>query len=100
MPTIPPSIRLFGNKNTLIDIAAKKAPAVIQKKDKTDCSVMLNRKGFFFIDIKYFVNSRETGLEPATSSVTGWCSNQLNYSRKREVLKVKYLLWAQQDSNL
>ena len=23
--------------------------------------------------------TRETGLEPATSSVTGWCSNQLNY---------------------
>ena len=26
--------------------------------------------------------SRETGLEPATSAVTGRCSNQLNYSRK------------------
>lgn len=26
--------------------------------------------------------SRETGLEPATSDVTGRCSNQLNYSRK------------------
>ena len=26
-------------------------------------------------------NSRETGLEPATSAVTGRCSNQLNYSR-------------------
>lgn len=25
--------------------------------------------------------SRETGIEPATPSVTGWCSNQLNYSR-------------------
>ena len=27
-------------------------------------------------------NARETGLEPATSDVTGQCSNQLNYSRK------------------
>ncbi len=27
--------------------------------------------------------TRETGLEPATSAVTGQCSNQLNYSRKR-----------------
>ena len=26
--------------------------------------------------------TRETGLEPATSAVTGQCSNQLNYSRK------------------
>ncbi len=26
--------------------------------------------------------SRETGLEPATSAVTGQCSNQLNYSRR------------------
>lgn len=26
--------------------------------------------------------ARETGLEPATSAVTGRCSNQLNYSRK------------------
>lgn len=26
-------------------------------------------------------DSRETGLEPATSAVTGQCSNQLNYSR-------------------
>jgi hypothetical protein len=26
--------------------------------------------------------TRETGLEPATSAVTGRCSNQLNYSRK------------------
>ena len=25
--------------------------------------------------------TRETGLEPATSAVTGQCSNQLNYSR-------------------
>ena len=25
--------------------------------------------------------TRETGLEPATSAVTGRCSNQLNYSR-------------------
>lgn len=25
--------------------------------------------------------ARETGLEPATSAVTGRCSNQLNYSR-------------------
>lgn len=26
-------------------------------------------------------DARETGLEPATSDVTGRCSNQLNYSR-------------------
>lgn len=26
-------------------------------------------------------DTRETGLEPATSAVTGRCSNQLNYSR-------------------
>ena len=28
-----------------------------------------------------FKESRETGLEPATSGVTSRCSNQLNYSR-------------------
>ena len=28
------------------------------------------------------IKTRETGLEPATSGVTGRCSNQLNYSRK------------------
>ena len=26
-----------------------------------------------------FIVATRTGLEPATSSVTGWCSNQLNY---------------------
>lgn len=30
--------------------------------------------------------ARETGLEPATSAVTGQCSNQLNYSRKLRVI--------------
>ncbi len=40
------------------------------------------------------LKTRETGLEPATSAVTGQCSNQLNYSR----LGVK--MWAQKDSNL
>ena len=29
--------------------------------------------------------ARETGLEPATSAVTGRCSNQLNYSRKKYI---------------
>lgn len=29
------------------------------------------------------INARETRLELATSSVTGWCSNRLNYSRNR-----------------
>ena len=29
--------------------------------------------------------TRETGLEPATSAVTGRCSNQLNYSRRNIV---------------
>ncbi len=28
--------------------------------------------------------TRETGLEPVTSAVTGQCSNQLNYSRKND----------------
>ena len=30
-----------------------------------------------------FGKTRETGLEPATSGVTGRCSNQLNYSRNQ-----------------
>ncbi len=33
-------------------------------------------------------NARETGLEPATSAVTGRCSNQLNYSRKGQIMDV------------
>lgn len=32
-------------------------------------------------DLNAQKNARETGLEPATSAVTGRCSNQLNYSR-------------------
>jgi hypothetical protein len=40
--------------------------------------------------------TRETGLEPATSAVTGRCSDQLNYSRISDA----YALWAQKGSNL
>ena len=32
-----------------------------------------------------FLNARSTGLEPATSRVTGECSNQLSYDRKGSI---------------
>ena len=48
--------------------------------------VRLARKGNQTIDItaaprkKAKKMARETGIEPATSTVTGWYSNQLSYS--------------------
>ena len=33
--------------------------------------------------------ARETGIEPATSTVTGWYSNQLSYSPAQEREKVQ-----------
>ena len=30
--------------------------------------------------VSWKIKSGSTGLEPATSTVTGWCSNQLNYN--------------------
>ena len=40
-----------------------------------------------------------TGLEPATSGVTGQRSNQLNYDPAEDV-RVRQMQWAVQDSNL
>ena len=34
--------------------------------------------------------ARETGLEPATSTVTGWHSNQLSYSPASFKLRQRY----------
>ncbi len=42
----------------------------------------------------------EKGLEPSTSSVTGWRSNQLNYSAICMPFLYKTRWWEQQGSNL
>jgi hypothetical protein len=41
-----------------------------------------------------------TGLEPATSDVTGRRSNQLNYHPAKVGRTARWLWWAVQDSNL
>ena len=52
-------------------------------KDKSTCSLEFY---YFYSNFYQFSGkkakkmARETGLEPATSTVTGWHSNQLSYS--------------------
>ena len=71
----PPSIRWAGTRKTWIAKAATKAPITI--------ITVLTASWYKDLDlivvtaIKY---TGETGLEPATSCVTGKCSNRLNYS--------------------
>ncbi len=48
------------------------------------------------IQFKYLAT--RNGLEPSTSSVTGWRSNQLNYRAKYSYIQ-KYVWWAFTDSN-
>ena len=54
--------------------------------DKVDCVAPLSLRCPFRLYSETFrLETRETGLEPATSDVTGRCSNQLNYSRKNKL---------------
>ena len=54
-----------------------------------DITIIEKNQKTFTLFVSFFFTTGLTGLEPATSAVTGRCSNQLNYSPR---ISLKYIL--------
>ena len=62
--------------------------------------IKLNKIGWESVELNGFFVAGSTGLEPATSGVTGQRSDQLNYDPETEGSFFHWEWWALQGSNL